>query len=250
MNSDSGIIFETDTQFAHYEVVDAVYSGRSARLLYSGNKQAAQSGLALDGKPELLFDYNERFMELVRGLLPQRILVIGGGAFTLPRAVLEELPRTRLTVVELDPALPEIAKNYFGFKPGRHTVVHVGDGAEFLAAAGEQYDLIIIDAFSHALVPQPLQTPAFAALLRNHVRRGGVVAMNLISSYSGPRSAVLRRQITAFKTAFRALELFPAGREASLLMPQNFVLTAQNGTRELQPLLLYPPLALPVVTVL
>lgn len=247
-SASGGILFETDTDFGHYQVVEAIYAGRPARLLYSGDKLAAQSGLALDDKPELLFDYNERFMELLRGLLPRRILLIGGGAFTLPKAINEELPDSRLTIVELDPALLPLAEQYFDFKPNKYTTVHTAEGSSFLASDTEVYDTIIIDAFSHAVVPASLQTAAFAADLKKHLRPGGVVAMNIIASYNGQRSAVLRREIAAFKPCFATLELFPAGREPSLWLTQNFILTAHSGGRELRPFMLFAPLTLPIIT--
>src|SRR6476469_4412698 len=99
--ADEGILVEGDTQHGHYVVADTIYSGRPARVLYSGNHQAAQSGVAKDDNPDLLFDYNQRFIELVRGLLPKKILLIGGGALSLPKALLEEFPEVSLDVVEL-----------------------------------------------------------------------------------------------------------------------------------------------------
>src|ERR1700752_3186245 len=81
--------FEGETPYGHYTVVDTTYSNRPARVLYSGREfRTAQSGIALDDQDEMLFDYNQRFLELARGLEPKRALLIGGGAFTLPKRLL------------------------------------------------------------------------------------------------------------------------------------------------------------------
>jgi spermidine synthase len=245
--TENKVLFEGDTAYGHYLVVDTIYSGRPARVLFSGTRQAAQSGEARDDKPELLFDYNERFMELVRGLKPRRILLIGGGAFTLPKALQAELPDGILDVVELDGKLFDIAQAHFDFKPAPQTHVYIGDGREFLQNTSEQYDLILIDAFMHDVVPEPLQTVEAAKDLEQHLRPGGLVAMNIIAAYYGQRSAVLRRQIAAFQTAFSAIQIFPAGRGQSLWIPQNFLLTTQNSHRELQEYLRYEALSVPNV---
>jgi hypothetical protein len=61
------IVFEGDSKYGHYVVSDGTYAGRPARALYSGNGDAAQSGLALDSNKQLLFDYNQRFWNCFAG---------------------------------------------------------------------------------------------------------------------------------------------------------------------------------------
>jgi len=239
------VVFEGDTELGHYQIVDTIYTGRPARVLYSGHRQAAQSGVALDDKDELLFDYNERFMELIRGLSPRRILLIGGGAFTLPRAINQEFPSMHLDVVELDKQLYDLATQYFSFQPTKFTRLYFEDGFDYLQRAQERYDLIILDVFLHATIPTIFQDSQFTETLPAHLRKGGVVAMNIIAGYYGERGAGLRRQIEAFQVAFSDIQLYPAGREPSLWLPQNFILTAQNDSRDLQPLLRFARLKLP-----
>jgi spermidine synthase len=235
-------LFEGDTEFGHYQVANCIYGGRPARVLYSGNHQAAQSGVALDDKPELLFDYNERFMELARGLLPKRLLLIGGGAMTLPIALLEELPDLMIDVVELDPGLLDIAERFFKFQPNKQTNVHLGDGRKFLDKTNKRYDLIVVDAFEHTVIPASLQTDEAARQLKRHLTAKGVVAINIIAAYHGERSNNLRQQIAALQTAFQNVEIYPAGSGISLWTPQNFILTAQNGARDLDAHLRYSKL--------
>ncbi|HVS58115.1 MAG TPA: fused MFS/spermidine synthase [Candidatus Saccharimonadales bacterium] len=240
---DDRVVFEGDTTTGHFIVTDTIYAGRPARVLYSGNHHAAQSGEATDDKPELLFDYNERFMELVRGLRPQRVLLIGGGAFALPKALNREFPRIKLDVVEIDGKLYELAQTYFDYKPTRRTHIYIEDGLKFLQTTTEQYDLIIVDAFTNDSVPPSLQTTTTASLAAHHLRSGGVAAMNLIAAYYGERSAALQRQLDAFKAAFSTIDVYPAGHGQSLWLPQNFIVIAQNGTRNLQPHLRYAALS-------
>lgn len=241
------VLYEAESQYGHYTVVDMTYGGRPARVLYSGNHQAAQSGVARDDRPDLLFDYNERFLELVRGLRPQRVLLIGAGACTLPVALQAEFPNIHLTIVEIDAELLKIAEAFFDFAPGPRTAVHIVDGRKFLAQDGQQYDLIILDVFSNAAVPLPFQTVEAAREYASHLRPGGVLAMNIIASYYGERSRTLRRQVACLQASFSNLQLFPAGHEPSLWLPQNFVLTAHGDGRDLRRHLRYSPVRLPLV---
>src|SRR6185312_7645761 len=186
------VLFEGGGELGHYQVVDCIYGGRPARVLYSGNRLAAQSGMARDGKSELLFDYNQRFLELIRGLIPKRLLLIGGGAFTLPKVLMDEFPRMSIDVVEPDAKLPDIAQAYFDFKPNKRMHMYHDDGRNFLTNSAAAYDVIVIDAFENTEVPLSLQTAEAVRSLRQHLRPGGVVAINVIAAYSGERSRVLR----------------------------------------------------------
>jgi spermidine synthase len=245
MFGNDGLLYEGDTEHGHYRIVDTTYSGRPARVLYSGEYQAAQSGIAHDTRDDLLFDYNQRFMELALGLLPRDVLLIGGGAFTFPKALLEELPDARLDVVELDGGLLKLAKEYFDFKPSAKTGIYTGDGKKFLDQTERKYDLIIIDAFTHTTIPETLTTLDAARAFGSHLKPRGVVAMNIIATYYGPRSEVLKQEVDELKKVFPNLQVFPASSSISLWTPQNFVLTAQHSDNDLGQYVRYHALELP-----
>jgi spermidine synthase len=182
-------------------------------------------------------------MELARGLGPKRVLLIGGGAFTLPSALLQDLPAVLLDVIELDSMLLDIARRYFGLKSDRRLRVFIGDGMRYLANTALCYDLILVDAYRHASVPESFRTAAAAQNYKRHLERGGVAAMNLITPYSGAHSSALKQQLTAAKTAFQKVCVFPANGSLPSRMTQNLVLTYQNDAHDLQQYLRYPALA-------
>lgn len=233
------------TDVAAYDIRDVIYDGRPARVLYSSATHTAQSGLAYDDNPNLLFDYMERFMELTRGLRPKRILLIGGGAFILPAALQREFADSQLTVVEIDAKLESLATQYFGWHPGEHTTVYGADGLAFLAADTNRYDLILLDIFAEATIPQGFQTDDTAQLLARHLTEQGTLAMNIIAALHGPRSGLLRRQIMAWQTAFADVQLFPAGYDQSQWFPQNLILIGRIQSLELTQYLRYAPFELP-----
>ena len=223
------LIYALDTSRIRYEVVDMIYSGRPARVLFSGKRQAAQSGVALDDKPDLLFDYNQRFMELADSLRPKSVLLIGGGAYTLPKALLSAHPRLRLTIVEPEEEFDEIARRFFEWRPSKRIRVVHTDGRTFLTSHAERYDLIFIDAFSYTTIPKTLLGPAAVQAFRQHLELGGTVGMNIISPYYGRGAELIRQQRERYQAAFKRVEIFPASRP--LLSPwlsQNYVLVARD----------------------
>jgi hypothetical protein len=232
MMRDETLVYEVDTPRMHYQVVDMIYDGRPARVLFSGNREAAQSGIALDGKPDLLFDYNQRFYEIVENLQPVRFLLIGGGVYTLPMAVRQRFPRLHITVVEPDAGLDDVAHRYFGWQPDElMTVIH-SDGRAFIDATIERFDLILVDAFSHTSMPTSLATTQAIEQLKRCLVPNGAVAVNLISAYYGRGAELIRRQYSRYSRAFNYVEIFPANRSLlSFWLSQNFVLVAYAGRR-------------------
>jgi spermidine synthase len=242
MDSDI-ILFEGDTQFGHYKVVDTIYDGRKARVLYSGDYQAAQSGVAQDGQSDLLFDYNQRLMEIISAIEPAHVLLVGGGAFTFPKVLAEDYPDMQIDIVELDAGLLPIAKDYFDFLPSKQVRVHTGDGREYIDTTKQTYDVIIVDAFHNSMTPRSLQTADAVKSFARCLKPGGVVAVNAIASYYGLRSAALRRQVANLQTQFRTIDIFPASYGQSLWLPQNFVLIAHAGDRDFAPYVRFAPVA-------
>lgn len=226
------VLFDGDTELEHYQIIDTIYEGRPARVLYSGQRHTAQSGLARDGQSDLLFDYNQRFLELLETVPAQRLLLIGGGAFTLPIALLENFPELQLDVVELDPGLVQLAETYFGLRLSERLHIITGDGRQYLETNRKPYDVILIDAFNNASMPEPLQAAAMAKVVHDNLTTDGVAAVNIISAYYGSGAELIRRQVEHYGAYFKTVEVYPAGRALfSLWLPQNLVLVAQKGKR-------------------
>lgn len=230
-------LFETDSQYGHYQVVETVYRGRPARVLFSGDRAAAQSGLAMDDNPELLFEYNQRLMEIIAATKSQRILLIGGGAYTLPRAIGRLAQPPQLTVVERDPVLLELAQKYFDFTTWPDfTAVH-GDGRNFLETSTEIYDLIIIDAFSDLSVPLSLITLEAMKTYRDHLTPNGILAINVIAAARGQSAVIIERLSAASLAVWPHLEILTVERGFDSWQPQNLLFTAYNQGPPIAPLI-------------
>lgn len=223
---------EVDGQFGHYQVVETIYRGRPARVLFSGDRAAAQSGIAMDHNPELLFEYNQRLIEIIKARQPQRILLIGGGAYTLPRAI-GQLPQqpTKLDVVERDSVLLELAEKYFDFTTWAGLQVHHDDGRNFLKTNAETYDLIVIDAFADLSVPRSLMTLEAMQAYQAHLTPDGILAMNVIAAMRGQSATMLDHLSAAGSAVWPHLELLAVEPGFDTWMPQNLLFVAYERGR-------------------
>jgi spermidine synthase len=116
---------------------------------------------------------------------PRSILIIGLGGGTIPRTLERMLPQSRIDVVEIDPAVVQVAKDYFGFRVSQRVRVVEADGRVFVKRAireNQRYDLIMLDAFDHEYIPEHLLTQEFLLEVKSLLTPDGLLAANTFSS--------------------------------------------------------------------
>ncbi len=116
---------------------------------------------------------------------PRSVLIVGLGGGTLPRALARLLPDSTIDVVEIDPAVINVAQKFFAFKPQINEHVIESDGRVYVKRAIREqrhYDLIMLDAFDHEYIPEHLLTREFLQEVRTLLTPGGVLAANTFSS--------------------------------------------------------------------
>lgn len=218
------------SDYGEYRIIDMRYDDRPARLLY-GAQSSPQSGVALDDEPELLFDYNQRFMEMLYTTQPKRLLVLGGGVLTLPMALARQFPEATIDVVEIDPLLPVLAEEFFGFISTDRLRVIIDDAVRFMVAHHEQYDAIIIDVFDGRRVVSELFTQEMAARYLAHLLPGGVVLVNVISRYKTRRTTLVKVMFQDFQRVFTDVSVYPADPAMPARAEQNLIVVAAQAPR-------------------
>ncbi len=218
-------LFEGSSELGTYKVVDTIYDGRPARILY-GNRQSPQSGMATDDDPELLFNYNQRFLEMIESRRPKHILLIGGGVFMLPKAVLERFNDIRIDVVEIDSLLPELARQYFKLEDDPRLKIIIADGRDYVTNSTDTYDMIILDAFSGYDIPYSLLTREAVSLYKQHLTINGFMTINFISEYRTFRQRLTHELIATFGEQFNAVALYQADHLFPSKAEQNLMLVA------------------------
>jgi predicted membrane-bound spermidine synthase len=80
--------------------------------------------------------------------------------------------------VEIDPAVVEAGQRFFDLNlPNLHIAIE--DGRYFLAHSGQQYDVILVDAYNPPYIPFQLTTAEFFRQTREHLTADGVVGINV-----------------------------------------------------------------------
>ena len=222
------VLHSESSEYGTYRVIDTVHDGRPARLLY-GADDSLQSGVALDDDPELLFDYNQRFLEILMSHEAHKILVIGGGTCTLPTAAFRLFPKLTIDVVEIDGLLIDLAYRFFELPRSPRLRVHVDDAVGYLEETDERYDIIIIDAFFGHTVPPALLQSSSVREYRRHLTDSGIVAINFISEYRQHQSSLAHEIIASFSEVFPHTAVFQSDPDYTHGEEQNFILAASGG---------------------
>ena len=231
--SPNRILDQFSNQYGSFSVEELIYDTRPARVLFSGPLHSAQSGLALDGKPRLLFDYNQLLFELVLELNPKSILLLGGGTLTLPTALIKELPNTHITTVEMNKDLITTAEKFFDYIPDNKLEIIIDDAEHFIMKAKPlSYDLIITDLFDSLAIPQKFQTANFAHHLKRVSKSKGVVVTNCIAAVSGNGAMPMLKLYAAYLSALGSVRVFKVDQHRYMnWTPQNLLLLAGGNTR-------------------
>jgi len=134
------------------------------------------------------------------------ILEIGFGGGRTSWYLHRFLPSVPITSVELDPAVVEMARKYFGIRDESNFRVVNQDGRMFLGSSGHRYDVILIDAYRGPFVPFHLLTKEFYEVVRAHLADGGVVAQNV-----EPSTMLFDSAAKTIRAAFPQVDFYMAG---------------------------------------
>lgn len=145
-----------------------------------------QTCIDLKQPDRLVFEYTQMMLgALYLKPDPHSILIIGLGGGTLPRTLEKLLPDAGIDVVEIDPAVVGVARQYFGFRPDERVHLSVQDGRAYVRQSlrgSKRYELIMLDAYEHQYIPEHMLTREFLTEVRSLLQPGGIVAANTFSS--------------------------------------------------------------------
>jgi spermidine synthase len=162
-----------------------VLEGDGVRCMTFGRRVAIQGCVQLNRPKRQILSYSKGVLaSLFVNPSPKRVLVIGLGGGIVPTALRNIDSAVRIDTVELDAAVFDVAKTYFGFREDARSKIHIDDGRVFVRKqrrAGTHYDLIVIDAYDKHSVPEHLLTQEFIRDVRSLLNPGGVVASNTFS---------------------------------------------------------------------
>jgi spermidine synthase len=171
-----------------YHQIFVYREGAIVTLSFRKRHRIVQSRVDLRDPRRHMLEYSTlAFASLLYRPRPKRVLVIGLGGGVIPREIRHYLPGCHVDVVEIDPAVPKIARRFFRFRPDEKLKVHVQDGRLFVRRhsrreGSEPYDIVILDAFNSDYIPFHLMTREFLEQVEEVLAPDGVVAANVFSN--------------------------------------------------------------------
>lgn len=174
---------DIDTATAHYQVASLSYSGDQITGLTTG-PGGIQSAV-YESNDALVFWYTNEMARIAQEGKPKRILILGGGAFTLPQYLSNALPESQIDVVEIDPGLEKISTDYFDFKHPPNVNLIFGDARSYLNTSNKTYDIILVDVYGDSMIPFTLMTKEYVKALEKRLAPDGRVVVNVIAGAVG-----------------------------------------------------------------
>jgi spermidine synthase len=223
-------LYEKDSFYHRIRVEE----DEEARYMYFDH--TLQSAMTLKDPTGLRLIYS-RYASLGLAFRPdaKKALIIGLGGGSIPKKYQKELPALEIDVAEIDPAVVEVAKKYFGLQEGNNLRVHTQDGRQFLARTNQRYDLILGDAYLRDSIPFHLTTREFFQIADQKLTANGVVAINIIGAVTGQSGRITRSVVKTLRGIFPQVYIFAARRadNVSLDTVQNVIVVATKVAERL-----------------
>jgi len=222
------LIANRDSFYGNLKVVDYSFREKHNReLIIDGLVQGGvdmNSGLSVYEYPYLM-----QFMPYALNPEGRNCLVIGLGAGLVPSWYHRQGVNTE--VVDIDPEVAEMARNYFGFDPA--IPVHIEDARYFLINTAKRYDYVILDVFNGDTTPGHLLSLEAMQLAKKRLAPHGVIAVNLVGSLQH-KTLMTASVVKTLKEVFEQVAIYPTFDPAVGEGTGNMEIIAYDG--ELRPL--------------
>src|SRR5207253_4208025 len=135
-------------------------------------------------------------------------LCIGLGIGIVPRDFVSH--GARVDVVEINPAVVNVASRFFDFKP-ESVRLTIDDGRHFLNRCQRKYDVVILDAFLGDSSPSHLLTREAFSAIRRVLRSGGTLVINAFGDLEPGRDFFTASLDKTLKAVFQGVRLHTNG---------------------------------------
>lgn len=205
--------------FAYYRAFDRMFEAAAS------SERSARIAPAFEG-------------DLPDALPIHDVLMIGGGGCSYPKHLLTSCDDVSIDVVERDPAIARIARDFFfvdrlerefgSDEGGGRFSMMVDDGLKYLQRASAFYDVIIDDAFSGEVADDGLLSDKGLEAARGRLRPGGLLMVNVVADDSLQDAMRLQRLLSSLKRRFHFVHVIDASDER-FGGQSNFLVVATDG---------------------
>ena len=200
----AGVLHEEETLYQFVQVKDA-----EDRLLLSYNEGLGtqsyfmKEGVLTGG----YFDYVTLIPPMANFPDDAEVGVLGLAGGTATRLLRHYYPEYTLMGVEIDPAIPAIANEYFELDKQDVEVV-IADARMYMRNTDKQFHMVLIDAFSNEIyIPWHMTTREFFTDIKGNLHPGGVVALNIGSTHRN--TALLESMLFTLQDSFQHVYIYP-----------------------------------------
>ncbi len=175
---------------------------------------------------DFYLNFRKVFEVLDYGKLPEQasVLVLGLGLGSIPDLLENYIGVDyEYVAVEIDPVIIELASTYSLPTLGSPIEVVQADALAFLQLDERRFDLICIDVFQDATIPEHLNGEDFLALCRETLLPGGALIYNRLASSIPDRNAARVYFEEIFAPAFPAGYLYDTGGNYLLVNDATFL---------------------------
>lgn len=139
-----------------------------------------QSVMLLDNPTELVLDYTRTMMGcLLLNPAPSSGLMIGLGGGSIPKYCHAHIPTLDITVVEINPEVMALRDDFMIPPDDERFRIMCADGAAFVKAPPQRYDLIMVDGYDGQGLPDALCSRSFYQHCKQALSDNGLLVLNL-----------------------------------------------------------------------
>lgn len=232
------VLYHTDSLYQKIVIYDGLYGNRPTRFLMQDKNPSAAAFIDSD---ELVYEYT-KYYAIYELFHPnaKEALAIGGGAYSIPKAMLAESSSMNVDVAEIDPLLFELGKKYFNVNENPRLHNFAQDGRRFLHDVDKKYDVIFSDAYaSFFSTPEHLTTREFFEMAKEKLNDKGVFIANVVGSLPHRQAGLSQKpntfvlsEMKTFKSVFENSYFF-AVTSPNVETPQNLIFVGYNSEKKI-----------------
>jgi spermidine synthase len=114
---------------------------------------------------------------------PRKVLLIGLGTASLTKFLYRHYPLAQLTVVEIEPAVIDAARQFFKLPEDTKRInLVIGDGVDYVLDCDRKFDLILVDGYDENASSGALNSVPFYRGCRSCLSSNGILSVNLLTS--------------------------------------------------------------------
>lgn len=225
-DKDNRVIAQTESSYSSLQVLETENQGEINRYLKANN--IVQSAVCMNCEEKLHSTYRNYRLSFCYEPDIKNVLIIGGGGYSIATDLLENYDIDRLDVVEIDPKVTELAREYFMLKDDDRLHIFHQDGRMYINDyEGDKYDLVIMNAFLDSYsIPFHLTTIEAVEKINNMLTENGMVLVNMASAVEGADAKFFQAEYDTYNRVFPFIFVFPAAINAPDQVQNIFLLAS------------------------